>query len=130
MRQNRYCLSNTKMSTSDICNENWKTSVLAWKNFIGRALVWIVLFLALLRLACFEDFCAKTTGSHMALRERNSGTESSRDLLKGWKDVVSLLACTRKKFLFGVCGFFVSDIISGGLSGHLGPLHLALDPNC
>jgi len=24
----------------------------------------------------------------------------------------------------------VSDIISGGLLGHLGPLHLALGPNC
>jgi len=26
--------------------------------------------------------------------------------------------------------FFVSDIISGGLLGHLGPLHLALIPKC
>jgi len=26
--------------------------------------------------------------------------------------------------------FFVSDVISGGLLGHLGPLHLALGPNC
>jgi len=26
-------------------------------------------------------------------------------------------------------GFFVSDVISGGLLGHLGPLHLALGPN-
>jgi len=27
------------------------------------------------------------------------------------------------------CGFFVSDVISGRLLGHLGPLHLALGPN-
>jgi len=26
-------------------------------------------------------------------------------------------------------GFFVSDVISGGISGHLGPLHLALGSN-
>jgi len=31
--------------------------------------------------------------------------------------------------MVGGCGFFVSDVISGGLSGHLGPLHLALGPN-
>jgi len=30
------------------------------------------------------------------------------------------------KFLLGRCGFFVSDVISGGLFGHLGPLCLAL----
>jgi len=35
-----------------------------------------------------------------------------------------------KKFiLVEGCGFFVSDIISGGLLGHLSPLRLALDPN-
>jgi len=34
-----------------------------------------------------------------------------------------------KNFLLGVCGFFVSDVISGGLLGHLGPLCLALGAN-
>jgi len=34
-----------------------------------------------------------------------------------------------KKFLLGRCGFFVSDVISGGLFGHLGPLCLALGAN-
>jgi len=34
------------------------------------------------------------------------------------------------KTIFGWgCGFFVSDIISGGRLGHLGQLHLALGPN-
>jgi len=32
-------------------------------------------------------------------------------------------------FLLGGCGFFVSDVISGGLVGHLGPLCLALGAN-
>jgi len=27
------------------------------------------------------------------------------------------------------CGLFVSDIISGGLLGHLGPLYLAMGAN-
>ena len=33
----------------------------------------------------------------------------------------------KKIFLVGVCGFFVSDVISGGLSGHLGPGRQPLD---
>ena len=35
----------------------------------------------------------------------------------------------KKNFLFARCGFFVSDVISGGLFGHLGQLHLALGAN-
>jgi len=31
--------------------------------------------------------------------------------------------------LLGGCRFFVSDVISGGLLGHLGPLCLALGAN-
>jgi len=34
----------------------------------------------------FRGFCAKTTGSHVGLDERNSGTESSGELFKGSKD--------------------------------------------
>jgi len=33
-------------------------------------------------------------------------------------------------FLVGRYGFFVSNVISGGLLGYLGPLHLALGLNC
>jgi len=36
---------------------------------------------------------------------------------------------SKKIFLVGECGFFVSDVISGGLIGHLGPLYLALGAN-
>jgi len=35
----------------------------------------------------------------------------------------------KKIFLLGGCGIFVSDVISGGLSGHPGPLCLALGAN-
>jgi len=43
------------------------------------------------------------------------------------KDRQVLQLTLEKICLFGVCvGFFVSDIISGGLLGNLGPLHLVL----
>jgi len=35
---------------------------------------------------------------------------------------------SKKIFLLGECGYFVSDVISGGLLGHLGPLCLAMAP--
>jgi len=40
------------------------------------------------------------------------------------------MVCNEKQILVGGCRFFVSDVISEGLLGHLGPLHLALGPNC
>jgi len=43
--------------------------------------------------------------------------------------VASLLVALEKDFLLGGCGFFVSDITSGGLLGHLGPLYLAMGAN-
>jgi len=45
------------------------------------------------------------------------------------KDVASLLVGTQKKNFVWGCGFFVSDVISGRLLGHLGPLCLALGAN-
>jgi len=58
----------------------------------------------------------------VALRRNFSGPVCSTEPAKVSKDAASLLACTRKKkFLLRGCGFFVSDIISGGLLGHLGP---------
>jgi len=60
---------------------------------------------------------------------RNSGAKCGRELWKGSKDVASLLVCTRKKFIAGWGGFFVSDVISGRLLSHLGLLHLAMGSN-
>jgi len=48
----------------------------------------------------------------VALRRNFSGPVCSTDPVKVSKDVASLLVCTRKKFLLGGCGFFVSDITS------------------
>jgi len=66
---------------------------------------------------------------HVALRGNFSGLVCSTNPVKVSKDVASLLVCTRKKCLLGGCGFFVSDVLSGGLLGHLGPLCLALGVN-
>jgi len=65
----------------------------------------------------------------MALRGNFSGPVCFTDPVKVSKDTASLLVCTRKKIFAGGCSFFESDVISGGLLGHLGPLCLALGTN-
>jgi len=65
----------------------------------------------------------------MALRGNFSGLVCSTDPVKVLKNTASLLVCTRKIFLLGGCGFFVSDVVSKGFLGHLGPLCLALGAN-
>jgi len=65
----------------------------------------------------------------VALRWNFSCPVCSTDPVKVSKDAASLLVSTRKKFFAWGCGFFVSDVISGGLLDHLGPLCLALGPN-
>jgi len=66
---------------------------------------------------------------HVALCGNISTPVQVTDLVEASKDTASLLVCTRKKFLLGGCGFFMSEAISGGLLGHLDPLCLALDAN-
>jgi len=58
----------------------------------------------------------------MALRVNFSSPVCSTDPVKVSNDVASL-------FFLGGCGFFASDVISGGLLGNLGPLCLALGAN-
>jgi len=53
----------------------------------------------------------------------------SSDSAKISKNVASLVDRLEKKFLLGGCSLSVSDVISGGLFGHLGPLCLALGAN-
>jgi len=72
----------------------------------------------------------KTAGSHVALCGNISAPVRVTDLVEVSKDTASLIVSTRKKFLVGECGFFVSDVISGGRFGHLGQFHLALGANC
>ena len=58
----------------------------------------------------------KTVRSHMALCGRSSGLVSTTDPVKSSRLGKSCI------LRFGWCGFFASDIISGGLLGHLGPI--------
>jgi len=59
---------------------------------------------------------------HMALRGNISAPIQVTHLVEASKDAASLLRGIRKKFFcFGGSGFFVSDVISGGLLGHLWP---------
>ena len=72
----------------------------------------------------------KTADSHMALRGNISAPVQVTNLIEASKDAASLVVCTQKNFFFlEDAGFFVSDIISGGLLGHLGSLCLALGVN-
>jgi len=68
----------------------------------------------------------KTAGSHVALRGNINTTVQVTDLIEVSKDVASLVVALEKNFSVGGCGFFVSDVISGELFGHL---HLALGVN-
>ena len=65
----------------------------------------------------------------MALHGNISASVWVTDLVEVSKDAASLLVCTRKNIFLGGYRFFVSDVISGGLLGHLGPLHLPLGAN-
>jgi len=85
--------------------------------------------LTLWRPAAFGDFCEKNPETHVALCGNFSCPVSATDPVKSLKDTASLVACTRKKFFGWGLWIFVSDVISGGLLGHIGPLHLALGSN-
>jgi len=79
--------------------------------------------------AAFRDF-RKNAETHVALCGNFSGPVCSTDPVKVSKDAASLLVGTRKKNFAWGCGFFVSDVKSGGLFGHLGQLCLAVGANC
>jgi len=66
----------------------------------------------------------KNTETHdVALRGNFSGSVSITDPVKGLKDMASLLVLhSKKNFCLGNAEF-LSDVISGGLLGHLGPLY-------
>jgi len=76
-----------------------------------------------------QAVCVKTAVLHVALRGNFSSPVSATDPFKSSKDSESLIVRTQKKLFGWGCGFFVSDVISGRLLGHLGPLHLALGSN-
>ena len=77
-----------------------------------------------------QAVCKKTAGSHVALCGNSSAPVSITDLVEVSKDAASLVVCTRKNFFGSGVLFFVIDIISRGVFGHVGQLHLALGANC
>jgi len=82
------------------------------------------------RLAVFGDFWKKTwklmsLGVGISLLLHGLQTWSKRQ-----KTRQVFWFALKKLFLLVGCGFFVSDVISGGLFGHFGPVCLALGANC
>ena len=62
----------------------------------------------------------------MALRRNISTPVRVTDLVEASKDMASLVVSTRQKFFAWGYRFFASDVTSGVLLDHLGPL--CLDP--
>jgi len=86
--------------------------------------------LTLLEPAGFGDFRKKNSSFWLPYQRPSSSADWARELFNGSNGSASLVDCTRKNFsCLGVAVFFVSDVISGGLLGHLGPLCLALGAN-
>jgi len=89
----------------------------------------VVCFLTLWRPLGFRDFRKKRRNAlgfaqeflrfGMLYRPGKSLKRRGKSSSLHWKKIF---------FAWG-CGFFVSDVISGGLLGHLGPLCLALEAN-
>jgi len=71
-------------------------------------------------------FTKKNSSFRLLYQRPSSSADCARELFNG---SASLVDCIQKIFLLGVCGFFVSDVIGGGLLGHFGPLCLALGAN-
>ena len=77
-----------------------------------------------------EIFEKNNTETHVALRGNYSTPVRVTNWVEVSKDAASLLVWhSRRNFWLGGCGFFVSDVISGWLLGHLGLLYLALGAN-
>jgi len=78
----------------------------------------------------FWQFLQKKQQFRLPYQRPSSSAHCARELFNGSNGSASLVDCTQKTFLPEGCVFFVSDVISGGLFGHLGPLCLALGANC
>jgi len=85
--------------------------------------------LTLLEPPGFGDFRKKSSSLRLPYQRPSSSAHCARELFSGSNGSASLVDCTRKKFFAWGVRFFVSDVISGGLFGHLDPLCLALGTN-
>jgi len=71
----------------------------------------------------------KTSSCRLPYQRPSSSADCARELFKPSKDSASLLVCTRKNFLDGGCGFFVSGIISEVVLGPFWLMLPGLGPN-
>jgi len=81
------------------------------------------------RAAWFWRFSQKNSSFRLPYQRPSSSADCARELFSSSNGSASLVDCTRKNFFAWGVRFFVSDVISGGLLGHLGPLCLALGAN-
>jgi len=82
------------------------------------------------RTGWFLRFSQKISSFRLPYQRPSSSADCARELFNGSNRSASLVDGTRKKiFCLEGCGFFVSDVISAGLLGHLGQLCLALGAN-
>jgi len=91
-------------------------------HFFGH----VHLLINTLRAAWFRRFSQKNSSFRLPYQRPSSSAHCARELFSGSNGSASLVDCTRKKFFAWGCGFFLSDVISGGL---FGPLCLALGAN-
>jgi len=78
--------------------------------------------------ACFEDFAPKQPDRMWLCASATLSLKVVESCSKAEKTQQVFWFAMKIHFWLGLI-FFLSDVISGGLLGHLGPLHLALGPN-
>jgi len=78
----------------------------------------------------YLDFDLKISSFRLPY-QRPSSANCAGELFKGSNGSASLVDCTRKKnCLVGVCGFFVTDVISEVVLGSFWLMLPGLKPNC
>ena len=76
-----------------------------------------------------SDFRKKNSSFRLPYQRPSSSAHCARELFSGSNGSASRVDCTRKKIFCLGGAFFLSDVISGGLFRHLGPLCLVLGAN-
>ena len=77
----------------------------------------------------YFDFGLKYSSFRLPYQRPSSSADCARELFKGSNRLASLVDCTRKNFLVGECGFFLSDVISEVVLGSFCLMLPGLGPN-
>jgi len=81
-----------------------------------------------LTIYSYFDFGLKNSSFRLPYQRPSSSADCARELFNGSNGSASLLVCTRKNFLVGSCGFFVSDVISEVVFGPFWLMLPGLEP--